>query len=256
MLACWLLPVVVAPSQPPPASPKPANSHEQPSLAHETLEYAVEWRLINAGRMKLSTGPAPASEKAEVETKLHLESIGLVSRLFHVSDDYTVEMDNSFCAQSTFMTAHEGSRNRETKVVYDHSARKTVYREKDLSKNTVINAETEIPACVSDIVGGLQKLRTLNLEPGKSTQLPISDGKKSVMIKVECQRREEVKTATGLHKALVYEVYAFNNVLYRRPGRIHVWLTDDAEKVPVQIQIRLQFTIGTIILRLDKEEKT
>jgi len=42
-------------------------------------------------------------------------------------------------------------------------------------------------------------------------------------------------------------------VLYRRPGRLHIWLTDDARKVPVQIQIRMQFTIGTITLRLDKE---
>jgi hypothetical protein len=45
-------------------------------------------------------------------------------------------------------------------------------------------------------------------------------------------------------------------VLYRRYGHLHIWLTDDARKLPVQIRVRLQFTIGTITLQLEKEEKT
>ena len=98
-------------------------------------------------------------------------------------------------------------------------------------------------------------LRTLSLEPGKSTTIPVSDGKKSVMLKVESQRREEIKTPLGMRKCIAYEVFAFNDVLYKRQGHLHVWLTDDARRLPVQIQIRLQFTIGTITLRLDKEEK-
>jgi hypothetical protein len=34
-----------------------------------------------------------------------------------------------------------------------------------------------------------------------------------------------------------------------------LWLTDDARMMPVQIQIRLQFLIGTITLQLEKEER-
>ncbi len=223
----------------------------------ETLEYAVEWRLVPAGRAKLSSGPPPASEKrSEMEAKLHLESTGLVSRLFHVNDDYTSEYKGSLCAEQSFMTAHEAGRNRETKVVYDASTHKASYRERDLTNNAVVTHETEIPACVHDIIGGLYELRTLSLEPGKSTTIPVSDGKKTVMLKVESHRREEIKTPLGARKCIDYEVYAFNDVLFKRPGHLHVWLTDDARRVPVQIQIRLQFTIGTITLRLDKDEKS
>ncbi len=234
-----LLPLL---AQTPPAQPQPK----------ETLEYSIEWRLVTAGRARLSLGPAPAAEHSEVESKLHLESLGLVSRLFHVEDDYTTEMTHDFCAESTFMTAHEASRNRETKVVFDESAKKATYREKDLIKNTVVNAETPIPPCVHDVIGGIYELRAMNLEPGKSVLLPVSDGKKSVSLKIECRRREELKTPLGPKKTMLYEIYAFNNILFRRPGRLHIWLTDDSEKVPVQIEIRLQFTIGTITLRLDK----
>lgn len=233
----------------------PGVSPAQPPQK-ETLEYAVEWRLVPAGRARLSAGPPPASEKgSELEAKLHLESSGLVSRLFHVLDDYTAELKNNLCAEHSFMTAHEAGRNRETKVVYDSFAHKASYRERDLITNKQISQDTEIPSCVHDIVGGLLQLRTLSLEPGKSAAIPVSDGKKSVMLKVEAQRREEIRTPLGPRKCIAYEVFAFNDVLYKRQGHLHVWLTDDARRVPVQIQIRLQFTIGTITLRLDKDEK-
>jgi hypothetical protein len=233
-----------------------AQQTQQKTPEREVLDYAVEWRLVNAGRATLSWSPAPASEKAAYEIKLHVETTGLVSRLFRVNDDYTSVMNKNMCAQMTFLNAHEAGRNRETKVVFDEEKHKASYNEKDLTKNTVVAKEIEIPGCVHDIVGGLYHLRTVNLEPGKSIVVPVSDGKKSVMMKVQCERREELKTPLGPRKTIMYEAFAFNDVLYHRSGRLYIWLTDDARHVPVQIQVRLQFTIGTITLKLDKEEKS
>ena len=104
------------------------------------------------------------------------------------------------------------------------------------------------------VVGGLFFLRTLNLEPGQSEQVPVSDGKKGVMAKVEAQAREDVKTPAGTFKTMRYEVYLFNNVLYKRPAHLNVWLSDDRRRIPVQIRVRMTFTIGTINLQLEKHE--
>jgi hypothetical protein len=245
-----MLPLLGSPFQATTGDPKPAPPN------HESLEYEVEWRLVPAGRAKLSLVQSPAESKAAREMKLHLESTGLVSRLFHVNDDYTSEATENYCAESTFMNAHEGSRERETKVDYDANVHKAFFREHDFTKNTTISHEVGIPSCAHDIMSGLYELRTLSLEPGKWITLPVSDGKKSVNLKIECQRREEIRTPLGPRKTLLYEIFAFNDVLYRRPGHIHVWLTDDARRVPVQFEIRMQFTIGTITLRLAKDDKT
>jgi hypothetical protein len=189
------------------------------------------------------------------ELRLHLESAGLVSRLFHVDDDYTASLGQNLCVQNSFVTAHEGSRNRETRVTYDAQTRKADYLEKDLNKNSTITHEVDIPPCVHDVIGGLMVLRSLHLEPGKTAQIPISDGKKFVQVKVESQRREELQTAFGPRKTIRYEIFIFDNVLYKRAGHLHIWLTDDSARVPVQLQARLQFTIGTITFKLEKEEK-
>jgi len=44
----------------------------------------------------------------------------------------------------------------------------------------------------------------------------------------------------------------FDNVLFRRSGHLHVWITDDEKRLPIQLEVRLQFTIGTITFRLEK----
>ena len=219
---------------------------------HETLDYAIEWRLVNAGHAKLDWY-ASTTLKAGWEAKLHLQSSGLVSRLFYVSDDYTTQMTSNICATSTYMSAREGSRSRDTKVTYDATAKRADYFEKDLTTNAVLKKQIDIPPCVHDIIGALYALRGMNLEPGKSTQIPVANGKKSISLKVESKSREEIKVPAGIQKTIRYEVFAFDNQLYSRPGHLHIWLTDDARRLPVQIQIRLQFTIGTITLRLEKE---
>ena len=104
-------------------------------------------------------------------------------------------------------------------------------------------------------VGALYRLRTLRGDPGQQVQLPVSDGKKSIQARAEAQEREVVKTPAGTFRTLRYEAFLFNNVLFRRKGRLFVWFTDDERRLPVQIRVRLPLYVGTITLQLTKEEK-
>jgi hypothetical protein len=223
--------------------------------AKESFFYNIEWRLFNAGkaRVDITTTPQP---RPETQLKFLLESTGFVSKLFKVDDEYTAQLNANWCAESAHLIAQEGNRLRETRITFDAEAKKAIYLERDRAKNNavVLSQEIEIPPCVHDVVGGLFYLRTLNLEPGQSTQIPVSDGKKSVMVKVEAQAREDVKTPAGTFKTVRYEVYLFNNVLYKRGAHVNVWLSDDRRRLPVQIRVRMTITIGTINLLLEKHE--
>ena len=221
----------------------------------ETLHYNIEWRLFSAGKAKVELTNSGGSKPA-LQTNLHVESSGIVSKLFKVEDDYAAILNPAYCAQTLQMTTNEGNRHRETKVTFDPEIKKASYLERDRAKNNavVLAQETEIPACVHDVLGGLFFIRTLNLEPGQSAQIPVSDGKKSVMVKVEAQAREDVKTPEGTFKTIRYEVYLFNGVLYKRPAHLSLWVSDDRRRLPVQIRVRMTFTIGTILLQLEKHE--
>jgi hypothetical protein len=227
-------------------------AQSNPLPARETFYYNVEWRLITAGKAKVEWTAMPRSAG---HVNLHLESVGLVSKLFRVEDDYAVNLNPGMCAESSQFTSHEGSRERETRITYDGAAHKADYLERDRAKNAVLlQHQIEIPSCVHDVTGGMFFLRTLNLEPGQSATVPVSDGKKSVSAKVEAQAREDIKTPEGVFHTIRYQVYLFNDVLYHRPARLDLWLSDDRRRLPVQIRVRMQITIGTITLQLEKHE--
>ena len=227
--------------------------HDLP--ASETLHYRVEWRLITAGKAQLSWSGG-ADGDGGWRAKLHLESTGLVSKLFKVNDDYSSVLQSDLCAVSSHMISHEGRRHRESRVTFDVESGKASFVEKDLAKDVVLNTkEIDIPSCVHDVVGGLYYLRTLRLEPGQTAQIPVSNGKKSVSARVEAQQREVVKTPAGSFQPIRYAAFLFYDVLFRRSARLYVWITDDDRRLPVQIRVRMQFTIGTITFQLDQPDK-
>jgi hypothetical protein len=223
-----------------------------PSLpAREVLFYNVEWRLITAGKARLSLDHS--QEGWQVGMKL--DSVGLISKFFHVADQYSSTMDPTLCTETVQLTAYEGNRQRETKIVFDLAAHKATYTERDKVKNAVILTHViDTPPCVHDVPGALYLLRILDLEPGQSRMVAVTDGKKAVMAKVEAQAREDVRAPEGLFHTIRYEAYLFNNVLYKRPAHLDIWLSDDRRRLPVQIRVRMPFTIGTITLQLEKHE--
>ena len=97
-------------------------------------------------------------------------------------------------------------------------------------------------------------MRTINLEPGQSTSVAVSDGKKAAMARIQAGPREEIKVPDGDYKTIRYEVLLFDNVLYHRSAHLYVWITDDTRKLPVQIQVRMPITVGTISLEMEKHE--
>jgi hypothetical protein len=215
---------------------------------NERLTFDIEWRLIHAGSVVVDTHKTSARVK--------LESAGLVSTLFKIDDAYGVTYDEPFCATSSTLDSQEGKRHHETRVTFDRTRNRAVFLERDLVKNAVLHSsDVAIPNCVHDVLGALISLRGLSLNPGQSAQMPVSDGRRAASVKVEAQDREEIKTANSTYKTIRCETFLLNGVVYSRKGRVFIWLTDDARRLPVQIQMRMTFPVGTVTLHLLKEEK-
>ena len=212
----------------------------------EILNYKVEWRLIQAGIARIAIDKGATT----IMGRLDIQSQGLVSKLFRVNDVYEVNWRPGYCAQSAHMLAEEGSRRRETNILFATPA--TQYIEKDLVKNTSSQKTVAVPACVEDVLGGLQKLRTLKLTPGSTAQVPITDGKKFVDVRVEIQEKETITTPLGTYKTVRVEPFLFNGLMYERNARCFVWITDDEKRTPVMFQVRMRFHIGNITFTLDK----
>lgn len=223
----------------------------KPFPYRDKLEYRVEWRLITAGTAQIEISPIGTNW----QTKLDLESAGMVTKLYRVSDNYRALTSDKFCGINATLDAQEGKRHRFSSLSFDNSKHKLQFEERDLVKNSVTSKVSDIAPCTHEVIGALSALRMMRVEPGKTIVLPISDGKKTVMARIEAQAKETVKLDNNTYQTIRYEAFLFDNVLYSRKGRLWIWMTDDASRLPVQIRVRLGFPIGNITLMLDKEER-
>jgi hypothetical protein len=217
----------------------------------ERLVYHVEWRLITAGNATLESKSAPDHGW---HTSLNIQSAGVLSRLYRVMDVYNVATDPKFCLVRSELDAQESKRHTISLMSLEAPG-KVRYEEKDLVKNSTVQKKLDVPPCTREIVGALASLRLLRLEPGTSTSLPVTDGKKVVSVRIDSQAHEAISFEGKKYATTRYEAFLFDNVLYRRKGRLFVWMTDDPDHIPVQIRLQLGFPVGTVTIQLEKQER-
>lgn len=218
----------------------------------EKLTYRVEWRLVTAGTATVDLSRAGSEAW---QTNLDIESAGLVTRLYKVLDTYRLTSDSKFCSTGSVLDAQEGKRHTITSLAFEVNRSLVRYEERDLVKNSNNQKELNVPPCTREIVGALAALRTVPIEPGKSVTFSVTDGKKLANARIEAQGRESVALNGKTYQTIRYEVFVFDNVLYKRKGRLFIWISDDGERIPVQFKLQLGFPIGNITVLLDKQQK-
>ena len=218
----------------------------------EKLTYRVEWRLVTAGTAIVNLSRAGS----EIwQTNLDIESAGLVTRLYKVLDTYRLTSDSKFCSAGSVLDAQEGKRHTITRLAFEANRRVVRYEERDLVKNSDSQKELNVPPCTREIVGALAALRTASIDLGKSATFSVTDGKKVANARIEAQGKESIALNGKTYQTVRYEAFVFDNVLYKRKGRLFIWVSDDGERVPVQFRLQLGFPIGNIMVQLDKQQR-
>lgn len=243
--ACWLsgaCAVSISTAQEPSRGPAPFHPTR--------LEYRVDWRLVTAGTSVLTFTRGSAQT---VDVSMKLESAGLLSRLYRVLDDYKATTNDRFCLQSAHLDAQEGKKHKVTQINIDASRGHSTYAEHDLVKNVEDRAELHVPSCTYDITGAVQALRDIDAQIGKPIFLPITDGKKFARVKIVPEGKETVTANDKKYPAIRYDAFLFDNVLYKRKGSLQIWISDDADRLPVMMRFQFGFPIGTVTVELVKQ---
>ena len=182
-------------------------------------------------------------------------STGYVSNIYKVEDEYQSTFHNpNFCSSGIRKNIREGDRHREVTIEFDEPRGVAMLRERDLAGNTPVRQEQfSIPDCVYDILSALYYFRTQPLEVGKSFEFPVNDGSRTIQIHAEVQAREEVQTEIGKFEAFRVEPDVFSGNLFKGQGRMFVWFSTDASRLP--IQLRAQVGVGTITASLAGVER-
>jgi len=226
---------------------------QAPPFFHgETMEYDISWRIFGAGKASMSLAHDTSANPPVWRTTVSANSTGIVSKLYKVEDVFrSAFQEQGYCSEQLHKVLHEGARYRDIKIDFDGRRRVAAIREMDLARNRLVReTQNPIPACAFDVVSALYYVRTQKLEAGKSFQVPINDGSHTILIDVEVQGKEEIKTPAGVFQTIRVEPQVFGGTLFKRSGRMQLWLTDDASHRLVQVRAKL--FIGAISAVLTK----
>jgi hypothetical protein len=216
----------------------------------QTYVYGAEWRIFNAGVATLRLEQR-GQENRVVATA---DAAGTVSLLYHVRDRLESFFDPAtFCSHSTSRHIEEGFRRVESNITFDYQHSKALLDHKNLKKKENKHEEHEIPNCVTDMLSSVYYVASLPLMQGKTYSFPINDGGNTLTVMVHVEAREQVKTPAGTFNTIRVQPETSTAAL-RDKGKIWIWYSDDAARVPVQMRARMSWgTLTFSLLRVDKK---
>ncbi|MGH9430171.1 MAG: DUF3108 domain-containing protein [Terriglobia bacterium] len=239
-----LIAVLACGSAPPPIS-APANLPFGPG---ERLVYNVSWSVFPAGQVTAAVAQVAGKNGQDaLQILTTARSRGFVSLIYNLNDQFRSLVDpQTLCSREISKQVNEGRRHKQTQIVFDSARRVAILDEKDLTKprDPPKHTENAIPACVEDIVTGFYYLRRQPLRVGEPIHVPVNDGSKTQDVVVEVQAREPIDTPLGKRFAFRVEPRVFGD-LYKKKGRMLIWFSDDAQRLPLRIKAEL--LVGDIV---------
>lgn len=229
----------------------PEPNHHFPD--YETYHYEAEWRLWTAGFASLRLQPGPDGQQQVLGTA---DSTGFVSLLYTVRDRFESTFDpKTFCSASIAKQTQEGFRKRETRIRFDYGRGKAVLDEKNPKTNDSKHVENDIPSCATDVLSGIYYVASLPLQPGATYTFPLNDGNKTQTVEAAAEAREQVKVPAGSFATVRVQLSSASAApSNKQQGKIWIWYSDDAARIPVQMRARMFW--GTLTLRLQRVERS
>ena len=204
----------------------------------ERLVYDVEFGAVTAGQGSLEI---LSFETVNGHTSYHFRAEAKSSKgfdyIYKVRDRMDSYVDSTMFIVHKFMKRLREGNYKDDKVVsYDHATRKAT-----MVTAGKENRITEFDTLAVDVLSSLYFLRQLSLEVGKPAHIPVHDIDKKYPLLVEVQKKETISVPAGKFDCIKVEPKLESEGIFKRKGRIWVWLTDDERHVPVMMASELPF---------------
>jgi hypothetical protein len=222
-----------------------------PFEAGETLVYTVSWLKIEGGEMTLVTSRETSPDGVPVHRiRLSAVSNDYVSRFYPVDTRYETWVDaRDFSPVRFEKHAREGRYVSDEVEEFDLSRRVAVWR-----NTKEIRGTGPIPERFQDVISSFYFMRTVPLVPGQETRVDLYSRGKVYRLVVAVLAREKVETELGVFDAFKVQPRmhdpASASSVDRNKGKLFLWFSDDARRLPVMARTILP--IGSVTARLSR----
>lgn len=226
-----------------------ASVETAPFQEGERLLYRAKWGAISAGEAVIETLPLETIKGRQyyhfsltARTNPRLDTFYTIRER---QDSYT---DLSLTQSLLYSKRGTGSRLRHVVVNFDW---------KNLIATSVDSGEPQEPVRIIpgtlDPLALIFSIRMKKLEVGQVLEVPVTDGKKCVSVRVAVTGRETLKIDGRTYDTFVVDPDMESLSGFLKKGRqIKLWYSADEQQLPVRMQSR--FPLGSFVFELVETE--
>jgi hypothetical protein len=222
---------------------EPASYQAAPAVygPGERMVFKIGYGPINAGEGILEVlGLTEYKGRTCYHIQSKANSNRFFSSIYKVRDKITSYIDVETLYSHYFhKRLREGDYKKTVEVDFDHLAEKARYA----------NGETyDITSGVQDVLSAFFYVRNLDLEKGKVYNVPAHSSRRTYDLKVIIHGKERVEVEAGTWNCFVVEPVIEGEGLFKHEGKLTLYITDDAHRVPILIKTKVP--VGSIDVEL------
>lgn len=197
---------------------------------------------------------SPGANANEISIKAEAMSKGTMLKLFRYSflQEYESVVDlTNFRILKTTKNDVQKQRVRESEALFDYSEKRVRYVETDPkdSNRPPRRIASEISNPMNDMISAIYALRLRDLKVGDRVELSVSDSGLVYKVPAAVTKRERISSPLGKIWCLRVEPEIFGpGRLIEQKGKMILWLSDNARRIPIRAQVDSQY--GKVDIRL------
>lgn len=215
-----------------------------PFKTGENLEFSISWNeLVKAGTASLKVQGVKMFNGHKVYHVVSTAQSGeYLDSFFYVRDRVECYVDTeTYATWKAEKHLVEGDYRRDEVIYFDPEERISV-------RGT--NTLRALPNAM-DALTGFYYVRTLDLNVGENLTVNFCDGKINKELTVKVLKKETVEVPAGTFDTIKIEpIMDETEGIFKAEGRIWIWVTDDAKKMPVMLKSKI--VIGDFVAELEE----
>mgnify|MGYP005809499079 FL=1 len=211
------------------------------------ISYSGWWK---AGEATLSVNNETLKGKPVYHVKGKGVTTGMTKLFFGVEDYYETYIDKQTTLPYRFIRKiDEGGHTKDKIIDFDQQARVATVNDKKHNEIKTFQTEPNIHDMVSSFYHLRNAIDASTLKEGDETVINMFFDQENFKFKLKFLGREVVKTKFGKVKALVFRPYVQAGRVFKEKESLTVWISDDQNKIPLQIKADL--AVGSLKADID-----
>tara|TARA_Y100001936_G_scaffold57414_1_gene56462 strand:+ start:3710 stop:4414 length:705 start_codon:yes stop_codon:yes gene_type:complete len=211
-----------------------------PFKVGELLKYSAEWNGIKVGNAELFlSGTELFNDVETYQITFTTRTNGLANTLFPIRDRVDVWIDKKeLFTHRIKKDINQSTYKEKIDVSFNYDELKALSNDKSVD----IDFKARGPYSM------FYFLRTIDLIPEKIMSFSSYEGKRIVNYNLKMTGTEIVDSGLGKFSCKVIKPFSEGKELFKNKGDMRIWISETKERLPIKIQIKIQYGSMTLIL--------